>query len=150
MKATDTMSAKGSLNIQVTGPDGVVKEDIKVDNLVVTSGQEHIIARMKDTGSPTEMSHMAIGTDDTVPVAGNTTLGTEVGRVTLSPSGGTVNGNEVTYVAAFPAGTGTGAIVEAGVFNDASTGTMLCRTIFSVINKGADDTMTITWVVAIV
>lgn len=149
MKATDTMKVKGSLNITVTGPDGAVKENVDVNNLVVTDGREYIIARMKDSGSPNEMSHMAIGSDSTSPAAGDTALGTEEGRVSLTTAGGTVVADEVTYVGAFPAGTGTGAIVEAGIFNAGSGGTMLCRTTFPVINKGADDTMTITWVVTV-
>ena len=49
----------------------------------------------------------------------------------------------------FAAGSGTGAITEAGVFNASSGGTMLCRTVFSVVNKGADDSMTITWTITV-
>ena len=44
---------------------------------------------------------------------------------------------------------GTGAITEAGIFNASSSGTMLCRTVFSVVNKGASDSMTITWTVTV-
>jgi len=46
-------------------------------------------------------------------------------------------------------GTGSGAITEAGVLNAASSGTLLCRTVFSVVNKGASDSMTITWTITI-
>jgi hypothetical protein len=53
------------------------------------------------------------------------------------------------YVASFPAGTGTGAIVEAGLFNASSGGDMLCRTTFAVVNKGANDSITITWTVTV-
>jgi hypothetical protein len=52
-------------------------------------------------------------------------------------------------VATFPAGTGTGAITEAGILNAASAGILLCRTTFSVINKGAADTLGITWTVTV-
>jgi hypothetical protein len=55
----------------------------------------------------------------------------------------------VAYVATFPAGTGTGAVTEAGLFNASSAGTLLCRTVFSVINKGAADTLGITWTVTV-
>jgi hypothetical protein len=55
----------------------------------------------------------------------------------------------VQYVATFSAGTGTGAITEAGIFNASSAGTLLCRTVFSVINKGALDTLVITWKVTV-
>ena len=44
------------------------------------------------------------------------------------------------------AGDGTNAaITEAGVFNAASTGTMYSRATFTAINKGASDTLQITW-----
>ncbi len=55
----------------------------------------------------------------------------------------------VTYVCAFSAGEGTGALTEAGIFNASSSGTMLCRTEFNVVNKGASDSMTITWTVTV-
>jgi hypothetical protein len=37
------------------------------------------------------------------------------------------------------------AITEAGVFNAASAGTMYSRATFTAINKGAADTLQITW-----
>jgi len=49
----------------------------------------------------------------------------------------------------FGAGEGTGSITEAGIFNASSSGTLLCRTVFSVVNKGASDSMTITWTVTV-
>ena len=41
------------------------------------------------------------------------------------------------------------AITEAAVLNAASSGTMLCRTVFTAVNKGELDTMTISWDVTI-
>ena len=38
---------------------------------------------------------------------------------------------------------------EAGILNNSSGGSLLCRTVFSVINKGASDSMTITWTITI-
>ncbi len=51
------------------------------------------------------------------------------------------------YVATFSAGEGTGAVTEAGIFNASTSGTMLCRTVFSVVNKAAGDTLQVTWTV---
>ena len=79
--------------------------------------------------------------------AGNTALGSESARTALTSS--TVTDNEIVYVDTFAAGTGTGAITEAGIFNASSGGTMLCRTVFDVVNKGASDAMTITWTVTV-
>ena len=101
---------------------------------------------MKDA-SATAMSHMAIGTGSTAAAAGDAALGNEAGRVALTST--TVTSDAVAYVATFAAGTGTGAITEAGIFNASSSGTLLCRTVFSVINKGAADTLGITWTVTV-
>ena len=142
----DSIKMTGELRITVTNPEGTVTQETVVPNLVVTSGKDFIAERMKDA-TTTAMSHMAIGTGTTAAAAGDTALGTEAGRVTLTST--TVTANAVAYVATFGAGTGTGAITEAGLFNASSGGDMLCRTVFSVINKGAADTLGITWTVTV-
>ena len=139
MKIQSDMEMKGRLTIQVN--DQVVQE---VDNLVVTTGKGYVASRMKDA-TATAMSHMAIGTSTTAAAASQTALGSESARVALTST--TVSGADVTYVATFAAGTGTAAITEAAILNASSGGTMLCRTVLAVVNKGASDSMTITWVV---
>ena len=141
----DTIKVTGELKVTLTKPDGNVHEAV-VPNIVVTDGKEYIASRMKDA-SATAMSHMAIGTGSTAAAAGDAALGTEAGRVALTST--TVSSNAVAYVATFAAGTGTGAITEAGILNASSSGTLLCRTVFSVINKGAADTLGITWTVTV-
>ena len=137
----DDLTLKGKLQIALNGE--TVQE---VDNLVVTAGKGYVASRMKDA-SATAMSHMAIGSGTTAAAASQTALGTELGRVSLTST--SVSGAVVTYVATFAAGTGTGAVTEAGLFNASSSGTMLCRTVFSVVNKGSADSMTITWTVTV-
>ena len=138
--------ATGKLTVEIKDKHGNVKETREATNLVVSAGLDFIASRMKDA-TATAMSHMAIGTGSTAAASGNTTLGTESARQALTST--TVNNNAVSYVASFAAGTGTGAITEAGVLNAASSGTLLCRTVFSVVNKGASDSMTITWTITI-
>ncbi len=136
----DNLKMKGRLQVSLNGE--VVRD---IDNLVVTAGKNYVADRMKNNSSV--MSHMAIGSGTTAAAAGNTALGTELGRVALTSS--TVSNAVVTYVASFAAGTGTGAVTEAGILTAASGGTMLCRTVFSVVNKGSADSMTITWTVTV-
>tara|TARA_X000001382_G_scaffold26221_3_gene16686 strand:- start:440 stop:865 length:426 start_codon:yes stop_codon:yes gene_type:complete len=138
---SDVLEMRGRLAIAINGE--VVKE---VPNLVVTSGKEYVASRMKDA-TATVMSHMSIGTSSTAAAKGDTALGTEAARAALTST--TVTNNQIVYVATFSPGTGTGSIVEAGVFNASSGGTMLCRTVFAVVNKGANDAMTITWTVTV-
>ena len=146
MNAQELLKAKGSLKVVLTGKDGQVKEEHFFDNLVVTTGKNFIASRMVGT-SAAVMSHMAIGSSSTSAAAGDTALGSELGRVALASS--SASANVVTYTATFPAGTGTGAVVEAGILNASSSGTLLCRTVFAVVNKGADDAMSITWTVTV-
>jgi hypothetical protein len=142
----EVLKASGALHVVVTGKDGKVKEEHNFTNLVVTTGKNFVASRMVGTAANV-MSHMAVGSSSTAPAAGDTTLGTELGRVALGSSSAAAN--VVTYTATFPAGTGTGAIVEAGIFNASSAGTLLCRTTFAVVNKGVDDAMSVTWTVTI-
>lgn len=137
----DNLKMTGHLSIAIN--DEVVQE---VPNLVVTAGKNFVASRMKDT-TDGAMSHMSIGTGSTAAAAGDTALGSEADRNALTST--TVTNNEVAYVASFGAGEGTGAITEAGLFNASSSGTMLCRTVFSVVNKGSADSMTITWTVTV-
>ena len=140
----EQLNMTGHLQIRLN--DELVRD---VPNLVVTAGKGFVATRMIGTGAGV-MSHMEVGTGTTDPVAGNTALETPVsGSRTAFTSSAAVSGAVVTYVTAFAAGTGTGALTEAGIFNASSGGTMLCRTEFAVVNKGASDTMTITWTVTV-
>lgn len=140
------INAIGKLRIVVTDATGNTKEDITVNNMVVTTGKNFIASRCAGT-TPAVMSHMSIGSSTAAAVAADTKLGTELGRAALTST--TVSDNTVTYTATFNPGVGTGAVTEAGIFNAATAGSMLCRTVFAVINKAAADTMTISWNVTI-
>jgi hypothetical protein len=141
----DSIKMTGAVTIQLFNADGSVKDKREIKNLVVTAGKQFIAGRM--TGTAAIMSHMAVGSGTTAAAAGDTALGSQISRVALTS--GSTSGAVTTYVASYPAGTGTGALTEAGVFNDVSAGTMLCRTVFAVVNKGADDAMSITWAVTV-
>ena len=140
----------GKLNIVLYDADGNIKEEREVPNIVTTAGKTFIASRMAGTSSAV-MGYMEVGTDTTAAAVGQTALIAPVAssRTATSVSGGTPSTNTVQYATTFGAGTGTGALTEAGIFNASSSGTMLCRTVFSVINKGASDSMTITWTVTI-
>jgi len=146
----DLLKTNGTLELKLIDAEGNVKEQYE-HNLVVNAGLAYIISRMFGTAQ-TVMSHMAVGTGSLAAAAADTALGNQVARVALDSTSivtTTVTNDSVQYVATFAAGTGTGAITEAGVFNDASAGTMLCRTVFAVINKGTLDTLVITWKVTV-
>ena len=132
---------KGTLQIYKNGE--LLQE---VPNLIVTSGKVWA-ANMLTAGTGTVMSHMAVGSNSTTPTLTDTTLNTEITRVTLQTAGGSVSGSTITFTAVFGAGIGTGTWAEAGVFNAASAGTMFNRATFSSFTKGAGDQVTIVWTV---
>ena len=139
-------------NLEITGALQIsLNNEIvhQCDNLVVTAGKNWVAGRFKDGSIPDEMSHMAIGSADTAAAAGNTALATELNRIALTTDGGTVSTNTVQYDASWTSAAAAYAIKEAGIFNAASGGTMLARTTFAVINKGTDDTVSISWTITV-
>jgi len=143
---TDSIAVKGKLQIVVLDDSGQQKDLRNVDNLVVAVGKNYITSRMA-SNTAVIMSHMAVGSANTAATTAQTALGTELGRVTFDSA--TVTNNTISYISTFPAGTGTGTLTEAGIFNDGSAGTMLCRTNFNDVNKAAGDTVVITWNVTV-
>jgi len=143
------LPVRGDLKIVLFDAEGREKERHHFTNLVVTAGKGVIADRMKGTPAKAAMTHMAVGTNNTAAAAGDTTLGAEVGSSRTALSSTSVSTNVITYACTFAAGTGTGALTEAGIFNASSAGDMLCRTVFSTVTKGASDTMTITWTVTV-
>lgn len=138
----DNFETTGELSIVLRDANGNIKEQRHVPNLVVTSGKKFVAQRMKDA-STAVMSHMAVGEGNSAPAAGQTALDSEVGRASLIST--VVTDNVVTYTCTFGQGVGTGALTEAGIFNNSSAGNMLSRTTFFVVNKDSVDTLTIVW-----
>lgn len=112
----------------------------EVHQLICTAGKNKVLDSTSGAKYPKDYAYVCIGTGTTAAVIGNTALETELVRAlgTVSnPSAGTLR---VTYT--FPAGTGTGAITEAGLdYQNTPSGAILCRQVFAVNNKGASDTL---------
>lgn len=146
----DNLKLSGALSIVLTDKNGNVKDSREVKNLVVNTGLAYIISRMVGT-SKAVVSHMALGAGTSAAAASQTDLVSMLGsREPLDST--TITGTnleKVQYVATFEPGDATGAVTEAGLFNAASAGDMLCRTVFPVVNKAADDQMAITWTITL-
>lgn len=143
----DTLTVTGKIHF-VQSRDGKIILDEVVDNLVVTTGKNFIASRIA-SASANVMSYIAVGVEIATPTVGDTALGSELIRVATTVAGGTVSANTVTWVINLPAGVGTGSLGEAGIFNAATSGTMLSRATFPVIPKGAADTLQITWTITV-
>lgn len=140
----DGVKVSGCLSVFLKDGSGRVLKSVEVSNLVVNGGRALIAARLAGVGTvPNPVSHMALGAGSTAASGTDTALEDELGRVALTSK--TVNGNIITHEATVPAGVATGALNEAGLFNDASGGTLVARTRFPTINKTAGQEVTLVW-----
>jgi len=147
VELSDKVGFKSDVLVELRGPDGKIKDSEIVQNIVTQVGDAHIADQLASAHDEDEMSHMAIGTGTTAAADTDTTLETELDRnaLTSRTQGAGADDNDVIYIGDWAAGDGTGAITEAGVLNAAAAGTLLCRSVFAVKNKGALDTLKITW-----
>ena len=118
----DSVKLTGRLLIQKFNDKNEKVFETEVPNLVVTSGKEFIASRIVGT-SFDAMGFMAIGDDAAIGALSQSTLINELARVTTTSA--TASGTNVTFTGTFPAGTGTGSIVEAGVFNKSSSSVLV-------------------------
>lgn len=144
---------KANVNIDLIGPDGVVKDNRLIKNLIVNAGLSQAIRSIVgDTGGgaqPAKFNYVALGEGTTAPAAGDTDLETEetggsyARQQDADPAFPSTGQGEVQVT--FGAGVGEGAITESGLLNHVTAGTLLARVTFSAINKGALDSLQITW-----
>ena len=150
-KPQETAAFQGLVELTLRDVDGNIKHSETLSNIITATGLAHMANRISGVSAPTAMGWMAVGTGATAAAVSDTLLGAEVARAALSPGVSltttTQTNDTINYQATFGAGVGTGALTEAGVFGvvTANTGPMLNRLVFSVINKGASDSLSITW-----
>lgn len=135
----------GRWKTELFDSEGNLKDVQHGPNIVCTNGKEFLASFLNSAAAAAAtftVKYIAIGTDSTTEVAGNTALGTELARQTGTAS---YVSNQIYQVkATFATGSGTGAIVEYGLFSSSTGGTMLARYTKSVINKASGDTLAVT------
>jgi hypothetical protein len=138
----DTISLVGEVEILLNNQVVLEKK-----NLIVQVGK-NFLASAVINNSTSPFVGMAIGTGTTAASLSDTTLQTESARAAFTTY--SVTTNVVSLSNTYAAGTGTGALTEAGIFNNATSGgTMLSRVVFSAVNKSAADTLTINWTITV-
>ena len=94
---------------------------------------------------------MDIGESSTVANLSDTALINDIANVTIFSSSLNITGSNasISYIALFPAGTGTSidGIAEAALMNENNK--MLCRTVFPLVTKAAGESLEIFWTVTI-
>ena len=144
----DKIIMTGNVELTLRNKDGNIIDHRSVKNIIVNGGFDFICDVMGKAAQPADMSYTAVGTGTTAADVADTTLETHLVRVSNVYAHST-GAKTYTSTAEYAATVGTGALTESGLFNDATTGTMLNRVVFSVINKAADDVLNIVWTITL-
>lgn len=122
-----------------------------VGNLITNAGFALVAGLTNGSGSPAAATYIAVGTGTNAAAVTDTTLQTESSTSGLSRASATVSlvttsvTNDTSQMLKSFSVSGTVAVTESGVLNASSTGTLLCRQVFSAINVVSGDTLQITW-----
>lgn len=145
MALISKLAVKGKLHLVLRGPDGEVKEEREIQNTITELMDAHVADQMSDQGDA-QIGFMAVGTGSGQG-SGDNGLASSLDRNALTSvtQQGAGDDNDVIFVGDWAAGDGTGAITEAGIFLSDNNTTMMAYASFSVINKGAGDTLQINW-----
>lgn len=149
----DTLKVKGLISLELTDKDGNLKDKRLIKNTITNAGLAQI-ALLAGDASAVPFTFLALGTGTTAAAATDTTLVTESSASGLARAAATVTrvtttvaNDTLQLVKTFTAGA-SAAITEAGIFNDATTGTLLGRQVFSAVNVASGDTLAITYKVS--
>lgn len=147
---------EGRATLTVTDPKtGKVVKRITKHNLIVSVGKYYLGDMLidKDAGHDTGLTYTAIGTNNTTPVVGDTTLGSEQNRKQITSR--TRNAKEITLSTFFTAAESTYNIKEAGVFGHSTatgssdSGILFAHWLVSYDNSGGNYDMTFDYVLSI-
>ena len=152
MKDSNSIKVRGFLRLQVKDKDGNLLQDTGFsENLVTNAGLAAIAGLVGNTGSITAFTYLAVGTSSTAAAASQTTLVAEITDTGLARASATVSRSTTTatndtlqfdYVWT---ASGSKSILEVGVFNASSGGTMLARKVITQVDVVNTNTLTATY-----
>ena len=153
MKIKEDLKIKGHLKLTFRDAiTGKIKRVSEYDNLICTVAKTMIADNITNASpdNPMVINYVALGTDDTAPSAGNTTLGTESYRNAIASE---TNSNNIAYFTGFfSAIECNGTYKEAGLFSDggagADTGILFSHVAIDE-TKSVTETLTIDWSITV-
>ena len=143
----DGVGMRGTMVLELFDKFGICRERREVHNTVTTLAHKMAADQLLTAPAVVTPGWMEVGTGSGQG-AGDSTLDAFIAASRTALDSKTRGANAIiTMVCTFPAGTGTGAITEAGIFNvvTANTTDLITYADFAVINKGAGDALIITW-----
>jgi len=142
----DGVGMRGFMVAELFNEHGLLKERREVHNTVTTLAHAMCANRISDTVTVAIVNWMELGTG-TGQGAGDTTLDAYIASSRTVLDSSTAVAAVLTMICTFPAGTGTGAVTEAGTFNVVTENTtdLITYADFAAINKAAGDSLVVTW-----
>jgi hypothetical protein len=143
----DNIGIIANVELKLYGPDGELKDVREVHNTVTTGGKYGVAAQILAVPVLPSAGWMELGRG--TPTA--TLLSDYIAGSRTALDSKLRTNAVVTMVCTFPPGTATDAITEAGVFDIVTQNTvnMWMSAGFLVINKGALDSLVITWTLTV-
>lgn len=142
----ENLSVKGSVNISLhDGLTHEVKHSEQVNNLVTSIGK-NFIARKILTDSEV-VSSISIGSGNTQATVNDTQIETPLASADIRFSFvDNAETNVVHFVSTFEENVGTGTVREVGLFSNAPSQNLLCRTVVTTpFNKTSTDYLVVSW-----
>lgn len=146
---------KGFFRLEVRDKEGNLKHDTGwIQNLITNAGLAGLASRINGDGSEAAFTYLAVGTGTTAANATDTTLETEIVDSGLARAAGTASRttttqtNDTARLTKTFSVTGTKAVTEIGILNAGSSGTLLCRQVFTAVNVQNGDSLAVTYDVA--
>lgn len=145
----EDLSIQGQVHIYLHGPDGKLKDERFVSNVVTSNGKVWLSSYLAGQ-TTSNMVEMAIGTSSVAVTAADSLLGNEVSNprvVGTLTSSNNMWQNTATFGQNNPSSTNTTPITEGGIFNHFTnnTGSMYTHATWAAVNKAPADTLTVVW-----
>lgn len=157
----ETIDMCGALTLQLMDKNGALVHQAHYKNRIVTSGRSlvaQMFAGVSEGIPPSQVTHMAVGTDATPPTDADSALIAEraprraISEVDYSEISEGTGDNEVKRVRArltavydFGDANGDEPLREAGIFTAESEGVMYNRVIFDAVTKTDAFKLTLLW-----
>lgn len=144
----------GFIQLIARDKDGNIKAERKLHNLITSAGKAGAASRLNGSGAETAFTFLAVGTGTTAAAAGDTTLETEIVDSGLARAAATCTrvtttvANDTAQLDKTWSVSGTKAVTECGILNDASVGVLLGRQVFSAVNVVSGDSLQIIYKVS--
>lgn len=156
----EVQATKVNVHIVARHADGAPFYDQEIHNLRTTGGADWQASAMGNTATqPASATYIGLTNDATAPAAGDCaasssacTLTSEITTNGLARHQGTYahTGGTASWTLAYTwTATGAQGVQKAGMFNAASSGTMVFEAAFSPVTLASSDTLTVTWTVSI-